>query len=124
MNLTVSIKNSTTFTPYLTVVNLNNATWVAGQALAVNDSIANGKRLVGLLEGTLPFDGAITVHYTFIPPGPDGADVVLTFSGRDFDGQASIGYNVDVQPGGDLPNTDVYLTRDGSEWVLLLDIAP
>ncbi|SOD74209.1 hypothetical protein SAMN05892883_3390 [Jatrophihabitans sp. GAS493] len=124
MNLAISIKNSTTFTPYLTVVNLNNANWIDGQGLAVNQPIAAGQRIVGLLDGALPFSGAITVHYGFIPPGPNGADVQLTFDAQDFDGQPMIGFNSDVQPAGQLPNTDVHLMRDGADWVLLLEIAP
>lgn len=120
MDLIISLTNATTYTPYLSAVQLTGADWAHTQELRVGDSIAGGRQLVGMVTGGVPFSGSLTVHYTFVTPGPGGADVVLDFEVVDLAGQPSVGFNEQVRPATALAQTTSGLGRlDGVNVVLL-----
>ena len=121
MDLIVSIKNDTTYTPELKNVQLAGCSWVPTQELSDDQSIAGGRQIVGMVTGTIPFRGSLTVHYTWVKPGPTGADVVLEFEVTQLGPQHGVGFNERVLPpnvlvnttseAGKLDNVDVVLLR-------------
>lgn len=122
MDLIISITNATTYTPYLSAVRLTGASWVHTQELRVGDSIAGGRQLVGMVTGAVPFSGSLTVHYTFVAPGPGGADVVLDFQVIDLGGRWSVGFNEQVLPATALTGTTAQVSQLDGVDVLLLNI--
>ena len=84
MDVIVSIKNSTDYTPYLYGVQVNNAQWQPGQVLQANDPIAPQGQIVGMLDAdeNAGFNGSIDVAYGFVAPGPGGATINLSFNGQ------------------------------------------
>ncbi|MGV1009393.1 MAG: hypothetical protein ACOYBY_12390 [Dermatophilaceae bacterium] len=122
MNLVVSIENATTYTPYLTNLALTNATWVPTQQLDDRTPIAPNKKIVGLLDATLPFSGRLTVHYVFLAPGPDGADVTFTFDGQSLEGSPLVGCGWQAQPATAFPGSSAQTHREGEDYYLLLQV--
>lgn len=120
MDFVVSIENATDYTPTLTTVTVTGADWVHTQELVVGQSFANHTRVVGMLDAGLPFKGTIVVHYTYVAPGPNGADVKITFSGEDLDGKPLVSYGYE---GDAFPNTDAHLTDEDGSKILLVRIA-
>jgi hypothetical protein len=119
MNIVVSIRNDTDYTPYLTTVAVQGAVWVHTQSLDPNQPIAPRKRIVGLLDATLPFSATIVVRYTFVAPGPNGADVRLTLDGRLLDGKPLLSWNITSDPANAFPGCDVLSQEeDGDRYVL------
>lgn len=111
MDLIVSITNATTYTPELKNVQLAGCSWVPTQELKDDQSIAGGRQIVGMVTGTIPFRGSITVHYTWVKPGPGGADVVFEFDVTKLGPQYGVGFNERVLP----PNVLVNTTSDASK---------
>jgi len=102
-------------------VQLAGCSWVPTQELSDDQSIAGGRQIVGMVTGTIPFRGSLTVHYTWVKPGPTGADVVLEFEVTQLGPQHGVGFNERVLPpnvlvnttseAGKLDNVDVVLLR-------------
>lgn len=120
MGLILSIDNATEYTPTLTGITLNGAQWLLSQELTVGQPIANHTQVVGWLETTFRFSGTIVLHFSFVMPGPDGADVTITFSGRDLEGRPLVGFDVDAPA---FPHTDARLTELEGEPALYVRIA-
>lgn len=122
MNVVVSVENATTYTPYLTNIVLTNAAWVPTQELQDRQPIAPNKKIVGLLDATLPFSGHLTVHYVFVAPGPDGADVTFTFDGKSLSGSPLVGCGWQAQPDTAFTGSLSEVHRDGGDYYLLLQV--
>lgn len=123
MNLAVSIKNTTTWTPTLSVVTVDGGRWIEHLELTAGQSVSPGGQVAGLLEVDLPFTGTVVVHFGFVAPGPGGADVTLTFRGTEIDGRPLFGYDWQKAPGAVFPGTDVLTGLEGEDRTLLLVIA-
>jgi len=122
MDLIVSIKNDTDYTPYLSDVRLTGATWVPTQVLRPDQPIPNHGQVAGMLSGDVGFTGSITVHFSFVGRGPDGADVVLTFNSMylNVGGPPAIGFDEQVNPATALTGTTSTVSKlDGVDVVLL-----
>ena len=120
MGLILSIENATDYTPTLTAITLNGARWRLSQELTVGQSMANHTQVVGWLETTFRFSGTIVLHFSFVMPGPDGADVKITFSGRDLDGRPLVGFDVTAPA---FPHTDARRAEVEGETTLHVRIA-
>lgn len=120
MDLIVSITNDTTYTPELKNIQLTGCDWVFSQKLTDDQPIAGRKQVVGMVSGRIPFSGSLTVHYTWVKPGPGGADVKLNFNVTQFGQQPSVGFGEQVLPPNVLVNTDCSVGKlDGVDVVLL-----
>ena len=122
MDVVVSIENATTYTPVLRNIALNNATGVFGQELRDGQPIANTKRVVGLLDATLPFSGSITVRYTFVAPGPHGADVVFSVDGKNVSGSPLVGCGWRALPATAFTNSSALAQRQNNDQYLMLRV--
>ncbi|MFC8192500.1 hypothetical protein ACFUMH_12670 [Cellulomonas sp. NPDC057328] len=123
MNVAVSVKNSTVYTPTLSAVTVTGAQWVDHLALAVGQSIPPDGQVAGLLDADVPFTGTVVVRFGFVAPGPAGADVTLTFRGTELDGRPLFSYDWQVSTVGAFPGTDVLVGVEGNDRTLLLLIA-
>jgi hypothetical protein len=122
MDLIVSIKNDTDYTPYLSNVQLAGANWLPTQTLSLNQPIPNHGQVAGMLSGAVGFQGSITVHFSFVGRGPGGADVVFTFNSLQLNrgGPPAIGFNEQVNPATALTGTTSTASKlDGVDVVLL-----
>jgi hypothetical protein len=122
MNIAVSVKNNTDYTPTLELVELTNAEWVEHFELRNGQSIAPNGQVAGLMEATAPFSGTLTVRYTFVAPGPKGADVVVAFDGSLLEEKLLIGSSATSNPGTAFPNSSAQPVRDGEDWYLLVEV--
>lgn len=122
MNLIISINNDTTYTPEVRDIVVQGADWLPTQELTDRQPIANGRTVVGWLSGAGDFKGSLTVRYPWVAPGPQGADVNLTFHVTDLDGKPLVGFGHEVVPPGALANTELEHGRLDGEDVLLLHI--